>query len=56
MLNYSEKPNKLKKRSSFDYKPLETEYTNSNSSTDKFVKKNLIQNFKNDKLEKIECS
>ena len=56
MLNYSEKPNKLKKRSIFDYKPLETEYTNSNSSTDKFVKKNLIQNFKNDKLEKIECS
>ena len=56
MFNYSEKLSKLKKRSSFDYKPLETEYTNSNSSSDQFVKKNLIHNFKNDKLEKIEVS
>ena len=56
MFNYSEKLSKLKKKSSFDYKPLETEYTNSNSSSDKFIKKNLIHYFKNDKLEKIECS
>ena len=56
MFNYSEKLSKLKKKSSFDYKPLETEYTNSNSSSDKFTKKNLIHYFKNDKLEKIDCS
>ena len=43
-------------KSSFDYKPLETEYTNNNSSSIKLYPKNLIDCFNKEKLENIECS
>ena len=56
MLNLSEKTFQFLRKTSFDYKPLETEYTNSNISLDKIISKNFLHSFKNEKLENTEHS
>ena len=56
MLNLSEKTVQFFTKTNLDYKPQETEYTNNNISLDKLIPRNLIQSFKNNKLENTDHS